>query len=92
MISVLYNEASQVDIQGKTELNANGTVTSNGSNYDSNSDSNQKTFSRMPKKQPVDIHFNNVVFQASLGFRKGKQYFADSFRRFKLRNRLIFLT
>lgn len=28
-------------------------------------------FSRLPQRQPVDMHFENVTFTASLGFRKG---------------------
>lgn len=28
-------------------------------------------FSRLPQRQPVDMHFENIAFTASLGFRKG---------------------
>lgn len=30
-------------------------------------------FNRLPKRSPVDITFQNIVYSASLGFRKGRK-------------------
>jgi hypothetical protein len=42
----------------------NGCVEISGNGY-------QQTFSRLPRRTPVDIQFENIGFTASLGFRKG---------------------
>ncbi|XP_069705120.1 ATP-binding cassette sub-family G member 1 [Periplaneta americana] len=35
--------------------------------------SKPQTFSRLPRRTPVDIQFDNIAYTASLGFRKGKK-------------------
>lgn len=45
----------------------NGCVKVTGNGY-------QQTFSRLPRRTPVDIQFENIGFAASLGFRKGKVF------------------
>jgi hypothetical protein len=45
----------------------NGCVQISGNGY-------QQTFSRLPRRTPVDIQFENIGFAASLGFRKGKAF------------------
>lgn len=50
----------------KSEGN-NGCVQISGNGY-------QQTFSRLPRRKPVDIQFENIGFTASLGFRKGKAF------------------
>ncbi|PNF38654.1 ATP-binding cassette sub-family G member 1 [Cryptotermes secundus] len=44
----------------------NGCVKITGNGY-------QQTFSRLPRRTPVDIQFENIGFTASLGFRKGRK-------------------
>jgi hypothetical protein len=46
---------------------ASGCVQISGNGY-------QQTFSRLPRRTPVDIQFENIGFTASLGFRKGKAF------------------
>lgn len=34
---------------------------------------NNKQFSRLPERSPIDMRFENITFTASLGWRKGKK-------------------
>jgi hypothetical protein len=45
----------------------NGCVQLSGNGY-------QQKFSRLPRRKPVDIQFENIGYTASLGFRKGKAF------------------
>jgi hypothetical protein len=46
---------------------SNGCVQLSGNGY-------QQKFSRLPRRTPVDIQFENIGYTASLGFRKGKEF------------------
>lgn len=53
----------------KSEGNGHIQICENRSDYH---DCPEQAFSRLPQKEPVDMQFENIVYTASLGFRKGK--------------------
>jgi hypothetical protein len=50
------------------KTDGNGYVDISGNVY-------QQKFSRLPRRTPVDLQFENIGYTASLGFRKGKAFF-----------------
>lgn len=57
-MNVLIHEASQIENQEKVQPR--------------NDEVKESPISKIQKKRAVDIQFHNVVYEASLGFRKGK--------------------
>ena len=66
-MDVIMHEASQIELTENDDIfKMNGIIT-NGTN----------NVSQIVKIEPVDIEFRNVLFKASLGFRKGMKNFSS---------------
>jgi hypothetical protein len=61
----LFQQPQSAVVTYKNE--GNGCVQLSGNGY-------QQKFSRLPRRTPVDIQFENIGYTASLGFRKGKAF------------------